>query len=1118
MRQLVISVHGIRTYGNWQERLEGLLGANSTDRQLTVINYKYGYFPTIAFILPFLRWLIVRRFGRFLLDMVQGEQWDRIDLVGHSFGTHIIAWALYGLDERIRPSVNTVIFAGSVLKNNFPWQVLLGRSVKRLVNDCGVRDEVLILNQLVVLFTGMAGRLGFNGGTGRTFRNRFFYYGHSGYFLTDGRPDDSFMQRYWLPLLLTDSDPELVDARRASALGGIYMTLLNNAEPLKLAVYMAPVIASALWINGLYLNTRRERDQALLTQSHFLADLARQRVEAGDSETAMLLAMEALPDQTSENSIQRERPYANQAEISLYQGLHTDREIALLHGHAKGVYRAVYSPDGTSVLTVSEDSTARLWDASTWQMVAVLSGHTSPIAALAFNPDGTRIATASRDNTVRLWDAKTGQQIQILADHTKPVVWVTFSTDGSRLLTASFDNTVRVWDARTGQQIAILTHQWPVLAVISADQRIVTLDRDATLRLWDMDSFQQLAVINIPRQGDFAMKAMEDIAATIFSTHGNGKLRTSVDGRRVMALWARTAVVVNVADGKPIFTLDLPVGDQQILDADLSPDGHRVVTGALTGTARLWDVEAGNQIASLALGLNVTHIKFTPEASRILATSGDQIQILDATTLKRNALIGGHAAGVQYAALSPDGGKIVSASADGTARVWDAVQPLAIVRITPDAGPSVQSISFSADGARLLSTANTGLGVVWDARTGKKLIELKESDVGQDSAAFSPDGAVIVASSYGNLSGIWDAYSGEKIGAVASNNAWWIAPFGIPLPNLSKNLLLTTTPRDVRLWNVATNALTKHFGSGVVEFPDSFITPDGANALTQDGALFIEKFVRMWDTKSGQNVATLEGSNLQVLTWSFDGSRVVTIPGEGDSPRISITIWDGRTGSALVTLKADAGEITQASISRDGARVVTVSDDRTVRVWNATNGIQLAQFAATYDGLIRISPDGSRLALSSKEKTGDVAIVETTTGVGLEQLSIADPSSRNSQSDALIEEMGFSEDGSRMFAVFTSNLSTRTKGFAYWETASWKPLLILRTQPRIRWQKGAGLTSTAQSQNGKCLGGIAPDNSARILDVATMLEINRLQARNDQSITRALFTRFESGGFPRGYM
>jgi hypothetical protein len=133
MRQLVISVHGIRTYGNWQERLEGLLGANSTDRQLTVINYKYGYFPTIAFILPFLRWLIVRRFGRFLLDMVQGEQWDRIDLVGHSFGTHIIAWALYGLDERIRPSVNTVIFAGSVLKNNFPWQVLLGRSVKRLV-------------------------------------------------------------------------------------------------------------------------------------------------------------------------------------------------------------------------------------------------------------------------------------------------------------------------------------------------------------------------------------------------------------------------------------------------------------------------------------------------------------------------------------------------------------------------------------------------------------------------------------------------------------------------------------------------------------------------------------------------------------------------------------------------------------------------------------------------------------------------------------------------------------------------------------------------------------------------------------------------------------------------
>jgi tetratricopeptide (TPR) repeat protein len=262
MKHLVISVHGIRTFGGWQERLERLLSDDNSDRQLTVINYKYGYFSVVAFLIPFLRWLVVRRFRYFLAAVVEGEHPDRVDLVGHSFGTHIIGWGLYGLPHLARPQVNSILFAGSVLKSNFPWQVLIGRSVQRVINDCGVEDDVLIWNQILVLFTGMAGRLGFNGGTGRTLRNRFFDYGHSGYFLTDGRPDDSFMRRYWVPLLLTSSEPELVDARKGGALGGIQLTLLNNAEPIKLLVYIAPFILLTLYINHLYQTADAQRDRA----------------------------------------------------------------------------------------------------------------------------------------------------------------------------------------------------------------------------------------------------------------------------------------------------------------------------------------------------------------------------------------------------------------------------------------------------------------------------------------------------------------------------------------------------------------------------------------------------------------------------------------------------------------------------------------------------------------------------------------------------------------------------------------------------------------------------------------------------------------------------------------
>jgi hypothetical protein len=119
------------------------------------------------------------------------KQWDRIDIVAHSFGTHIVAWGLYGIPPEKRPAIHTIIFAGSVLKHGFPLRKVLGGRKIRLVNDCGMRDWELVVNQLV-LRTGVAGRFGFTGMTNARLMNRYFDFGHSGFF-TDGTQDDDFM-------------------------------------------------------------------------------------------------------------------------------------------------------------------------------------------------------------------------------------------------------------------------------------------------------------------------------------------------------------------------------------------------------------------------------------------------------------------------------------------------------------------------------------------------------------------------------------------------------------------------------------------------------------------------------------------------------------------------------------------------------------------------------------------------------------------------------------------------------------------------------------------------------------------------------------------------------------
>lgn len=268
-KRLILTVHGIRTYGNWQSRLEKIIRnsvCDVSDDTLDFRHYRYGFFTIFSFIIPFLRQVAVWRFRSHLFNLLRERSYDRIDIVAHSFGTFLLAKTLISQKLPGCAQIHTVILCGSVLSPDFNVSRLVGadRPVRRLVNECGLKDNVLLLT-LFVVGVGMAGRLGLHGFEGTSLRNRYFWLGHSGYF--EGKTptnNDEFMQRWWSPLFLEDDEIVAYDERPESppAIDRFWRALGENGSGFTFSFYAFVLTLVLGSISYLWFQAAKERDRA----------------------------------------------------------------------------------------------------------------------------------------------------------------------------------------------------------------------------------------------------------------------------------------------------------------------------------------------------------------------------------------------------------------------------------------------------------------------------------------------------------------------------------------------------------------------------------------------------------------------------------------------------------------------------------------------------------------------------------------------------------------------------------------------------------------------------------------------------------------------------------------
>lgn len=199
--KLLITFHGIRTYAPWQEEIENLMGQKVNNFSYEQI--KYAYYSIFLFILPFFRKQIINYLYNDFEKVLEKNKGKKIFIITHSFGTYVAVKLLE--KSKVDVKIEALILAGSVLPNTYNLSSILGKNVKKIVNECARSDFTLIFNKLFVPSFSDAGRIGFVGRNNKfEILNRFHSGGHSVYF-KNIYSKDNIINTYWLPILIDNN-------------------------------------------------------------------------------------------------------------------------------------------------------------------------------------------------------------------------------------------------------------------------------------------------------------------------------------------------------------------------------------------------------------------------------------------------------------------------------------------------------------------------------------------------------------------------------------------------------------------------------------------------------------------------------------------------------------------------------------------------------------------------------------------------------------------------------------------------------------------------------------------------------------------------------------------------
>jgi WD40 repeat protein len=522
----------------------------------------------------------------------------------------------------------------------------------------------------------------------------------------------------------------------------------------------AGVVAAALVLAAIavfaFAQRERAREEARDAQARRL-DASSAAVLPTDPELGLLLAAESArvsPGPTTEDAL-RNALLASNLRVVLDLG-EPVREISL-------------DPRGTIVAAVGERGAARVWDVAsrrvllerevgdeggvsvTGQGTVVFHGLDGP--PVEVTPSGRRVCTFGRSavgdvglagdlvvlSTGEIFRAGSCRRV-VTVTPPRAAAHVVASPDGARVAFLARDR-ASIVALPSGRVVFRLRHPTELTSLRfdrHGTRAVTAASNSQVARVWDVTNGRLERELS-GHDGDVVDVAIDPRGATVVTGSNDGQAR----------VWhAKTGAVETVLSGHGNF----------VESVDITPDAAFVATGSRDRTARTWTT-SGRLVGVMAGHTDAVRKALFARNGLIVVTAGDDgtIRFWDAGTAPDL---------VEARVRSPSPPKLETSSRDGRR---SARADGSIVRLTGDGtaelvghSDRVTSVAFSPDGNRLVSASRDNDAILWDARNGKLLRVLRAHFGPVFDARFSPDGRWIVTA--GPISvGLWNASNGTFI-------------------------------------------------------------------------------------------------------------------------------------------------------------------------------------------------------------------------------------------------------------------------------------------------------------------------------------------------------------------